>query len=284
MAYTISHAGDAAIAPDQHRWYKITMPELVPMALHTRPRVRQIGVNVHGKRYMLENYRMLGHYSVHLYRYHARLLANGNWYEISPGTATVFSPTSDLSYHFNGPSEHVYAHFTFEAGAQPSVSIPLQIFPAGAFTRLDETMRQAIGWFASNPLRTEVRVWDVLWELSSLTTGAGSQQDHPALSRATEWIERHLAEPMRMATLAEHAGVSHNHLIRLFRLHKQTTILEYVRKRRVERARSLLLHTTRPIKTIAAEVGIGDLHLFNKTVRRELGKAPSELRGIAPRR
>jgi transcriptional regulator GlxA family with amidase domain len=46
----------------------------------------------------------------------------------------------------------------------------------------------------------------------------------------------------------------------------------------VERARHLLLNSTLPIKVIAREVGIPDPHLFNKIIRRELGKAPREVR------
>ena len=46
----------------------------------------------------------------------------------------------------------------------------------------------------------------------------------------------------------------------------------------MERARYLLEHSTMPIKAIARDVGIPDLHLFNKTVRRELGKSPREVR------
>jgi len=41
----------------------------------------------------------------------------------------------------------------------------------------------------------------------------------------------------------------------------------------------LLVYSTLPVKVIASEVGIPDLHLFNKTIRRELGHSPRAIRG-----
>jgi AraC-like DNA-binding protein len=59
-------------------------------------------------------------------------------------------------------------------------------------------------------------------------------------------------------------------------------VTEYVRRRRVERARHLLLHSGLSIKQVACEVGLPDLQLFNKTIRRAYGVAPRSLREHGP--
>lgn len=52
------------------------------------------------------------------------------------------------------------------------------------------------------------------------------------------------------------------------------TVIGYIRRRRVDEALKLLTRTELPIKTIAATVGIPDVHAFTKTVRSLTGKPP----------
>jgi AraC family transcriptional regulator len=56
------------------------------------------------------------------------------------------------------------------------------------------------------------------------------------------------------------------------------TVIGYIRGRRVQRAQHLLEHTTLPIKTIAAQVGIEDTRHFYKVVHAILGQSPTQVR------
>ncbi|RYG17051.1 AraC family transcriptional regulator [bacterium] len=103
-------------------------------------------------------------------------------------------------------------------------------------------------------------------------------ETNSAVAAALGFIEAHLAEEISASDVARAACVSHNHLCRLFHQHVHETPMEAIRRRRVERARHLLIHTTLPIKEIAVQVGIDDLQKFNKTVRLETGRSPRELR------
>ena len=89
-----------------------------------------------------------------------------------------------------------------------------------------------------------------------------------------EIIESRLHEPLYGEELAREVDLSQHHLIRIFRKAVGTTPQHYIRQRRMHRAGHLLTHTTLPIKTIAHDVGIPDLHLFNKIVRQFFGKSP----------
>lgn len=91
-------------------------------------------------------------------------------------------------------------------------------------------------------------------------------------------IEWHLAEPLTVPEIAAAAGISHNHLTRLFRAKTGRSVVGHIRARRMGRARHLLTRTTVPIATVAAMVGIPDPQAFNKICRRELGAAPSAVR------
>jgi len=219
-------------------------------------------------------------WSVHLYRYRADLLVDGRLFPVRPGHASIVPPLAEQEWRFHTTAPQVYAHFRLPGkGAQASVAVMQDL--GRNFERLYRGMEEAVGWFSSNRLRAEVRVWDVLWELSarSSATDLTARRLHPALERAVAAIERRLNGELRVEALAEEAGVSQNHLTRLFQARFEMPVVAYIRKLRTERARHLLLHTTQPIKAIAAHVGIPDLHLFNKVIRRELGAAPREVRG-----
>jgi AraC-like DNA-binding protein len=145
------------------------------------------------------------------------------------------------------------------------------------FAGFNQALLEAVGWHPTAPRRAEARVWDLLWQLTG-DAGAAIPGRHPAVERARHYIERHLSGRLTVAAIARYAGCSHTHLVRLFRAELGTTIVAHVRRRRAERAAYLLRHSPMPIKQIPAQIGLSDLHAFNKTVRRELGRSPREVR------
>ena len=56
------------------------------------------------------------------------------------------------------------------------------------------------------------------------------------------------------------------------------TVIAYIRRRRMTRARHLLVSSTLSIPAVAASVGISDLQAFNKLCHRELGGSPRSIR------
>ena len=81
-----------------------------------------------------------------------------------------------------------------------------------------------------------------------------------------------------MPQIAAAVGVSHNHLTRLFTAGQGLTVVGYLRRRRIEHARQLLVHSTMSITAIASTVGIPDLQAFNKACRTVTGLGPRALR------
>jgi AraC-like DNA-binding protein len=216
---------------------------------------------------------------VHLYHYHATLRINGEVFPIHPGSISVTPPEAHLEYSYRGRSVHAYAHFTLEPGGS-DVRIPAMQNRGDDFAALNRDFEHAVGTFSTQPARATARLWDVLWQLveDSKVPGTPAAQGHPAVAEAMKIIELRLGEPIAVASLAHHLDISHNHLTRLFQAEMKTSVVGYIRQRRMQRARHLLTQTTLPVKAIATQVGIRDLHAFNKTVRRELGAPPRSLR------
>lgn len=92
------------------------------------------------------------------------------------------------------------------------------------------------------------------------------------------YILRHLDEPLTLAQLARHAGLSKFHFCRLFRQEAGRTPMEEVRVLRMGRARDLLQTTSMPMKAIATAVGLSDQFQLSHLFRHYHGTAPSQLR------
>jgi transcriptional regulator GlxA family with amidase domain len=148
-----------------------------------------------------------------------------------------------------------------------------------------DALEAMIGDLQKPRFRIQAHLWNLLGDLSNpVSPSSPLPAAHPAVRYALRQIELRLSETLSVADLAREANISYSYLGRLFQEAFGTTVVGYIRERRLRRAEHLLRHSTLPIKIIAAAVGIPDLHLFNKSLRRELGKSPTAIRAQGPNR
>jgi AraC-like DNA-binding protein len=244
--------------------------------LDRRPRLRMIGIGVHGK-YPIERYHLHGLWCIHLYRYHARLSVDGQELEIQPGDLGVLPADARLIYWFKGPSEHLFAHFELPRRGS-TWAMPALRKTGHLFSQFHRLFEEAVGMYPTHPLRAEVRLWDLLWSnvLDQKPDSAG--MIHPGVAEVIRQIELRLHEPLSVASLARGCGLSQNHLTRLFQSVTGRTVKRHIIERRMEKALHLLRKSSNPIKNIAGAVGFEDLHAFNKAVRKYFGSSPRALR------
>lgn len=93
-------------------------------------------------------------------------------------------------------------------------------------------------------------------------------------------LELHYCEPISVASLAEKYHLSESHLCRKFRKYTQCTIRQYVQRRRIAQAKSLLLGTSLSIAQIGTAVGYQDAQFFSEIFRRETGSSPRSYRQV----
>lgn len=250
-------------------------PAVWQMPLKQAPQLVQAGRAVHGRRKREEEFLLPELWCVHLYNYHGHLLIDGREFEIHPGFVSVTPPNARIVYRFLGESWHTFAHFRLPARGD---LVPMRAMQdlGENYDALAKMMEEAAGWLPAMPCRSSVRLWEVLWQLVNhpYSETAPRRQLHPALSQAVREVEVHLAEPLSIPEIARRADISHNHLTRLFRAEFGMTVEGYIRQRRTQRALHLLAHTTMAVKSVAAEVGLPDLHFFNKTIRAATGQSP----------
>ena len=96
--------------------------------------------------------------------------------------------------------------------------------------------------------------------------------------RARRWLEEHCAEPDALAGAARVAGVTPQHLIRLFRRHYDITPGRYLWQMRVERGAGLLTASGLTVAEIADRCGFKNPFHFSRLLRRMQGVSPRKLR------
>lgn len=90
-----------------------------------------------------------------------------------------------------------------------------------------------------------------------------------------EFIEDRLGEEIRLDDLAGVARLSRFHFARAFKATLGEPPHRYVMKRRIERAKDLLVRTSLPVSEIAAATGFRSASQFNRAFRELVGVTPS---------
>lgn len=256
------------------------MTHFVELALDLPPQVHNAGVGVHGYAGPHDVFRLPRLWQLHLYGYSGTLEFGGFRHAIRPGHVSLVPPGTEVHFHYDTtPCEHLYAHFRLPGeGERRHVPAMQDAGPDAAV--LGGLLRQTVAAGTQSSARAAAELWTVLWRTTGLAGASGGREGsrHPVLRTAMAHIEEHLADPLGVPDIARAAGVSHTHLTRLFRKDTGLTVVGYIRRRRMERARHLLIASTLAIPAIAATVGIPDLQAFNKTCRRELGASPRTVR------
>ncbi|UYG09183.1 AraC family transcriptional regulator [Halomonas sp. M4R1S46] len=98
------------------------------------------------------------------------------------------------------------------------------------------------------------------------------------MTRLDAWIDRHLADEIRVDRLAALCALSAGHFHARFRERTGMTPLAYVQRRRLEHARTLVNHSGLSLGHIASLVGFRDQGSFSRAYRRRFAIAPSRER------
>lgn len=249
-----------------------------PLSLTEPPAIlRMSGRAVHGLR-EVERYRLEKFWCLNLYQGRGKLTIDGETFAIEPGYASITWPDVEMTYRYEGRAILTWVHFV-PGRSRQLTSVPVMQDLGREFDRLRLDLQSITSFYRYQPRRAVARLWDILWRLTPLQKQQKTlPQRHPAVAQTMNAIDEQIAEPIEVHYLAKEAGLSQTHLNRLFRSAVGMTVGEYLRTQRLELAHHLLIHTTLPIKSIAAQVGIPDPHHFNKLIRRFAGKAPSQLR------
>lgn len=103
---------------------------------------------------------------------------------------------------------------------------------------------------------------------------------HPALERALQFMDENLDQPLTLERIAQTMYVSRFHFARMFRLVTGESPMQYLRRLRVERAKSMMVRGDLTLSEIAAEVGFCDQSHFTRIFRQATGTTPRRFQTI----
>ena len=98
------------------------------------------------------------------------------------------------------------------------------------------------------------------------------------IARIVDYVNNTISEPMTVEGLADIACVTKSHLIKIFGKTLGETPLQYVIRKKIQHAQTLLLTTDMPVNAIAAKVGFRDTSYFIRLFKKNLGFTPNEYR------
>lgn len=98
------------------------------------------------------------------------------------------------------------------------------------------------------------------------------------LTNVLAYIDSNIENNITVQELAEIAYMHPNYFIRLFKQHIGVPPIQYITRRKTEKAKALLMSTKSSVSEIAEHLGFSDLYYFSKQFKKNVGLSPSEFR------
>lgn len=104
----------------------------------------------------------------------------------------------------------------------------------------------------------------------------GKDRTHHLIKRAIEYIEENFDRDISLNEISEKLNISSYYFSKLFKDETQEGFVEYITKRRVDRAKEMLKDPEKSIKEIGSECGYGDPNYFSRIFKKATGMTPTE--------
>ena len=100
----------------------------------------------------------------------------------------------------------------------------------------------------------------------------------PRINAVCDYLNEHIAQEMKIETLAAMVFLSPSRLAHLFKNELGQTVYAWREAQRINRAKWLIQTTSLPLNKIALSVGYGDPVYFTRIFRKHNGIPPGEYR------
>jgi len=205
---------------------------------------------------------------------------------LAPGSVLFFSPQVRHSWHpIDGPCERFTATFSLE----PSIAILLpDRWPISH--RLIDEVEQLIRELLEEDKRElfviSSRITAIIGQalaifVSKTMPGRQGVRKLDLVSEVEQLLKNDLSHRLTLDEIAAHFGICTRHLTRIFHQASGISIATFLRRVRLNHARSLLRESDEKVADISARVGIPNQGYFYRSFRQYFGMTPDEYRQIA---
>ncbi|WP_019637654.1 response regulator transcription factor [Paenibacillus fonticola] len=98
---------------------------------------------------------------------------------------------------------------------------------------------------------------------------------------AKEWIVSHLNSNLTIKKIADHVHMNPTYFCQQFKLQTGETVLDFVTKVRMERAKELLHNPAAKLQEVSRQVGYQDAKYFSRLFKQYFGELPSRYKELA---
>ena len=177
-------------------------------------------------------------------------------------------------------------------GLRPNALIPDEagyVFPTGRyFADMKELFVMMFRNLAAGEPHAELFCTSLLHALLvsvlTVTEGVGETRENPADephilgSRIKDYIDRHYMEPITLQSMGEALRISPYYLSHVFKQMSGYSPVQYLLRRRIGEAQTLLITTELSVARIAEMVGYDSQSYFNLQFTKNVGMPPSRYR------
>lgn len=96
--------------------------------------------------------------------------------------------------------------------------------------------------------------------------------------QVTNYVKKHLSEPVSVEALAEHLHRSRSRLSTVFKQETGENLSDFILNQKIEESMNLLRYSDRPIADIAYYLGFSSQSHFTRTFKKYAGVTPNEFR------
>lgn len=117
---------------------------------------------------------------------------------------------------------------------------------------------------------------DILESVLSTGTEESAESIQGIVHQAAEYIQNHYFEPLTLSGIARQFHVEHSYFSRIFKKEMGVTLMLYIAKIRIEKAKEYMRRNDSNLTEIAFMVGYDDYTYFNKVFRKHTGISPRD--------
>lgn len=111
--------------------------------------------------------------------------------------------------------------------------------------------------------------------VANMTTGS-SDHTHYLVKQALEYIENNYGTDISLNEISEKLNISSYYFSKLFKEETNEGFIEYLTRRRVDRAKEMLKDPAKSIKEVGSECGYSDPNYFSRIFKKSTGMTPTE--------
>jgi AraC-like DNA-binding protein len=207
-------------------------------------------------------------------------VVNGNRIALRVGESVVVKPGARRAPRCTGkPPSYIVAIFENHALALDDVAERVLRMPAELRPDLSALVNELKVPGADGEALLHALLVRLLIGLARHNRDASEKPPEIALAaRVERFIQANLHRALTRSDVAASVRLSPPHLARLFRRATGRTLGRRLTELRIERAQSLLEHSTMNVTQVAVEVGFSSFSHFSKVFRQTTGYLPSEYR------